>query len=79
MKKRLLSLLLVLTMVFMCVPAGIFAEGGDDSIEEVLQVEQPVNEEGQGDSQQGDDVIVIEPAASEIEEPVDEPHGGKPS
>ena len=73
MKKRLLSLLLVLTMVFMCLPAGIFAEGGDDVIEEVLQVEEPVNEQEQGDPQQGEGTIVIDPAASEIEEPIEEP------
>ncbi len=44
MKRRLLCLLLTLTMVLLCIPAGIFAEGEEETINEEVQAEQAVAE-----------------------------------
>ncbi len=62
MKKRILSLLLALTMVFLFIPAGVFSEGeGDQVIEEVLAVE-PVVEEVPAEE------IIVEAANEAVEE-----------
>ena len=45
MKKRVLSLLLALTMVFLFIPAGVFSEGGEDVVIEEVPAEEQVAEE----------------------------------
>ena len=74
MKKRLVCLLLTLTMAFLCVPAGIFAEEEDIVVaEEVIEApadEAPVVDEEPADDEPADEDPVIEEPI--VEEPIDE-------
>ena len=67
--RRWLSLLLVMTMLFICIPGGIFAEGEDEVVEIPVVLEEPVAVEAAVEVP----VVVEEPAAVEIPEEVSEP------
>ena len=72
MKKRLLSLLLALTMVFLFIPAGVFSEGGEDVvIEEVPAAEEQAAEEAPVEEPTVEEPVSVE--KTEVEEVAEEP------
>ena len=71
MKKRILSLLLALTMVFLFIPAGVFSEGEGDVVAEEVSVEEQVVEETPAedptDEEHPAEEIVVEVANEAVE------------
>ena len=69
-KNRFLSLLLALTMLFLCIPNGMFAESGGEVIaEEAVPAEEQVIEEPAEEEATSE---VVLPVAHFVEEPASE-------
>ena len=70
MNKRYLSLLLVLTMMLTCIPAGMFAEDEEGSVEEPtpVVVETKVEEPAPAVEEKQDDPAPAAPVADDKDE-----------